>query len=49
MSEDLVVRVESLLDGQDQLLLEEGFDPETSLPAAGSAAPGLTILHWDGE
>ena len=28
----LIARIEELVDGLDQLLLEEGFDPETSLP-----------------
>jgi len=32
--QSLVVRIEELLDGLDQLLLEEGFDLETSLPVA---------------
>jgi hypothetical protein len=30
--EGLVTKVETLLDGLDQLLLQEGFDPQTSLP-----------------
>jgi predicted nucleotidyltransferase len=30
--ESLVARVAALLDGLDELLLEEGFDPDTSLP-----------------
>ena len=30
----LVARIEELVDGLDQLLLEQGFDPETSLPLA---------------
>jgi predicted nucleotidyltransferase len=30
----LVVRIEELVDGLDQLMVEEGFDPETSLPLA---------------
>jgi len=32
--QSLVVRIEELVDNLDQLLLEEGFDPETSLPMA---------------
>ena len=31
---DLVVMIAALVDGLDQLLLEEGFDPRTSLPLA---------------
>jgi predicted nucleotidyltransferase len=31
---DLVFRIAVLVDGLDQLLLEEGFDPRTSLPLA---------------
>ena len=30
----LVARIEELVDGLDQLMLEEGFDPKTSLPLA---------------
>ncbi len=30
--QSLIARIENLVDGLDQLLLEEGFDPETSLP-----------------
>jgi hypothetical protein len=32
--QSLVTRIEQLVDGLDQLLLEQGFDPETSLPLA---------------
>ena len=32
--QSLVARIEELVDSLDQLLLEEGFDPETSLPLA---------------
>jgi predicted nucleotidyltransferase len=32
--QSLIARIEKLVDGLDQLLLEEGFDPETSLPWA---------------
>lgn len=30
----LITRIGDLVDSLDRLLLEEGFDPETSLPAA---------------
>jgi hypothetical protein len=32
--QSLIARIEELVDGLDQLLVEEGFDPETSLPLA---------------
>jgi len=34
--ERLVARIEVLVDGLDELMCAEGFDPETSLPAAGA-------------
>ena len=33
-NQSLITKIEELIDGLDQLLLEQGFDPETSLPLA---------------
>lgn len=41
VDESLVTSVEALVDGLDSLMTEEGFDPETSAPAAWAGRSGV--------